>query len=66
MSSCRQLLNSACSHGGVTKVKDDDEVMFTKASSQVVANKANLGQSGDAVCPSLSKPGLAFWLEKKN
>ena len=49
MISRRQLLDFACSHGGVTKVKDDDEVMFTEASSQVVANKANLGQSGNAV-----------------
>ena len=48
----RQLFDFACMHGGVTKVKDDDVVMFTESFLQA---RLIVVYIGDAVRLFLSK-----------
>ena len=55
MISRRQLFDFVCRHGGVTKVKDDDVVMFTEASSKLRQARLTAVDTGDAVRLFLSK-----------
>ena len=55
MISRRQLFDFACGHSGVTKVKDDDVVMFIEACLQVEASEADRGRYRRCSLPFSSK-----------
>ena len=55
MISRRQLFDFACGHSGVTKVKDDDVVMFIEACLWVEASEADRGRYRRCSLPFSSK-----------